>query len=1803
MKSRKLLIIVFTFIFVNLFVFSFNTKVNAIEISELIKVEGAQVRSSGNAGIRFVATETYEGENESYGILLAFGETTADDNFVVGGTVNGKTVANVEITADEEETFSATLYDIPEVYYGQKVSSRAYVKVNGAYVYSSTITIRSLADVVKSAYADGDRSEFVTTVYDKVKKNEIEITETDAAIISKYNPTKYVLSNASIGEYNINGTSFVFGTDIFSSLSAAIEGASENDVIYVFNGSFEENVTIDKALTIIGPNADKEGSAEDRVEEAVLSGVVTLSADNVTLKGLNFVGQAQLKSSNVRSNVTISNNYFSSTLSDANLILFDRTSGYYVDLTLSSNRFEQVDGATTGATNLIYISDIQNFTFTNNTFNNIYFKRALYIHDGAKGLSGLNNNLSNNTFNDLAGTAIYINFLSPNASTTTSIYDFNNNTFNNVPTGIYIADCNKNDKIAEFNICNNEFTNTDSCVEIHGIPGTISSPGIANMNIENNVFNTIPSVSYFNFEITGSYGNTFDGLYDVRNNDYVNEITEDQSDKFINVYVFENAYDYLVDDDYSSLTEGEVITLNNFIYTFGTNAFATISDALAVATNANTIYVASGTYNEDLTISNSITLKGANFNVLGNGTRNEETIIEGTVTLNADSITIEGFKFVGEANLVSVVGSSNYLTLKNNYFYTTIANNVIDFSVDTNSTYNYYSKPVFEGNKFEFVGTASGTGTGYIAFSDVDGIQLLNNEFSNLPFSALYIDDGSGAGLRDYLCDINMNNNTFNNIGASAIFVDYYYFMNNVNIKDNVFNNISGDCINLGKTGVSGYQGAATITITGNEFDGSNNNLIYIKKVVASMTVTATDNIFNAIPSGYYFTVETNAISIDVTNNTYFGDVTEAQADKFVNVEMTYVVKEITVVELSEADQAVINKYNPTMFVLNTTDTTKYTINGIEYLLGIQVFATLSEAVIASSANDIIYVFDGTHSNSLIIDKVLTILGPNADVNKGERVSEVLINGSITVSDGVSGFILNGFELSGDGYVTLTGNASNITIEYCKFAAHNQAGIVNASSSTSTVSNIKVNYNFSEAFESDNFVYVSGIANGFEAIGNDLTCTSCADVFRFQTTLKGTVLIKDNTVKTTSQSFVFALGVGVLDCTIDGNYLEDIASTCIDLRGMTENGVVVVKIYKNEFVNSGTGWAPIRVRTANYDTNDSIIVTVTDNKFIESYYSSTVPQFIENPSYTSGTGTFARIYGIGRNYYEVNGVAYTELTDDNFTKAAISFNTPYASEEEVLGFDGEEYVLPTSLTIDNKISQIGILSNYQIDYTLTSNATNATVGYKSSDTSVATVSLDGTINALSIGTCTITAFSLVDGSVNDSFTITVSSEERLEIRHDGTGVLEINGTLNLESTYCGSIYENENITYTSSDNGIATVDSTGSIKAVGAGEVTITASIGYLQATVNITVVEKVSELNELIQVLINGNNGVVLRKNVVHYGFNATTSPNFESTVYGSVNDYYAAAIPSITQKMMSSDAANYDGREMKSIEFIVFHDTADTRSYQNAKAIANWCTSSSNTSSSWHYSVGNDGIYQTIEDNMIAHHAGDGAYWSSTDSVTLYNTGIVADSNLRNRAKVTLGSNGYFYVNGQKSSVKMPTGATVSTGMNTLGIAAVVKDGYYYIPSTYIGPSDYNSVVCIRGGNYNGIGIESAVNKGSDVYLTWQYSAKLIAQLLVKHSLTPERVLFHNNFSNKTCPNTMLNADLIEIFLDLVYTEYEVLKNYSDYTITFTSHNPDIIDNTGRIISYPKLTTNVSYTITVSNGTETQSVTLSSLIIGQYN
>ncbi|MCD8015490.1 MAG: YDG domain-containing protein, partial [Lachnospiraceae bacterium] len=119
---------------------------------------------------------------------------------------------------------------------------------------------------------------------------------------------------------------------------------------------------------------------------------------------------------------------------------------------------------------------------------------------------------------------------------------------------------------------------------------------------------------------------------------------------------------------------------------------------------------------------------------------------------------------------------------------------------------------------------------------------------------------------------------------------------------------------------------------------------------------------------------------------------------------------------------------------------------------------------------------------------------------------------------------------------------------------------------------------------------------------------------------------------------------------------------------------------------------------------------------------------------------------------------------------------------------------------------------------------NATATYESSDTSVATVSEDGTVTIVGIGAATITAsVHETDNYNSGSVGITLTVEKKdstLTVTEVAYEVTYGDASFNLEVTSEGGT-----VTYTSSDEDVVTVDSDGNVTITGAGEATITLSI------------------------------------------------------------------------------------------------------------------------------------------------------------------------------------------------------------------------------------------------------------------------------------------------------------------------------------------------------------------------------------------
>ena len=823
----------------------------------------------------------------------------------------------------------------------------------------------------------------------------------------------------------------------------------------------------------------------------------------------------------------------------------------------------------------------------------------------------------------------------------------------------------------------------------------------------------------------------------------------------------------------------------------------------------------------------------------------------------------------------------------------------------------------------------------------------------------------------------------------------------------------------------------------------------------------------------------------------------------------------------------------------NLTNGTKVDYNSEEYTIGTNAFASIADALNAASEYEQIYILPDTYNETLDITKNgISLIGPKDGidaVNGSRGTGEAIITNVITIASGVNNTTITGFKFTGNGQIAGTSSNSDTNI-------NNHEGI---------------NFLYNYVDKGDNTTPVIKLINGNRTYEKDVRIDYCyftaPSLAQVETDKYGLVYIYDSLNLTIKHSKFYNIpsnAVGIYDPSI----------------GKGLGGDLIVE--DNEFNTIGVSAIWVNYHGPLSGTNN--VISVKNNYFKNVNYNKVVNKAAINFEEGNTDATYASFI-IEKNIFE-----HTFYCLWTYKSSGIIFtnNVIY------------KYALNTKTRVAKGTSGYSIncasnlyLTHRGVPVTASVYSTNGSTGFEfNSNASNVDESNYTTVSEYN----SATGKGFVNWTVNQRINY---SKEDLDAYFASITEVKNDLSLPLTNTVFGT-----NISWSSSNTLVLTDDGHYLMPNIDT-IVTLTATINYDETydsyEYNVTVKD-----SGLLELLTSGNRNVVNCNTINYIGWES----GYESVphkVYTSVNDYYAGSIPALTLNL--SNDQNTSGT-MTSIEYIVIHDTGSAANTSTALANSNWCKNANNTSTSWHYTIGNDGIYKQLEDNKIAWHAGDGTGWSGSNN--FYDTGIVADSNLRNRARVTLGNDGYFYVNGTKTTIPLPDGATSNTGTNDLGITAIVKNGNYYLPPTWV-TTGYGNVVAIRGGGMHGIGIETAVNTGSDVYLTWQYTAKFVATLLIKHKLTPERVLFHNSFSNKTCPNTMINANMVETFLDMVYMEYYIAKNYNGFTIIFTSNNPSVIDNSGRVVGNgPNVDTLVSYTITITKTGKTKSATLESLV-----
>ena len=581
-----------------------------------------------------------------------------------------------------------------------------------------------------------------------------------------------------------------------------------------------------------------------------------------------------------------------------------------------------------------------------------------------------------------------------------------------------------------------------------------------------------------------------------------------------------------------------------------------------------------------------------------------------------------------------------------------------------------------------------------------------------------------------------------------------------------------------------------------------------------------------------------------------------------------------------------------------------------------------------------------------------------------------------------------------------------------------------------------------------------------------------------------------------------------------------------------------------------------------------------------------------------------------------NAIKSIKLTED--VKLYAKFNIPNPVEE---------------IKVLNSVSELSRYETLQLEWeVLPSNAGNKKLKFVSSNPEVLTISQSGLITAVSNGVAKVTISSILTPSTKVEFEVRVFVPNRIEVEV-AESTLYVGETLELKPEFIGKDSSNEGLfVYESNNSSIAHVDASGIITGVSAGscEITIKEVNTNTTTIVGVTVLD--SDMSELLQFIINSHETNVFVRNNLPVG---AGTPAYYTDVIGSVNKILFNNPLEIDTTKVADGNSTGNYYALRDVEFITVHYTGNMSAGADALANANYFVSKS-AGVSIHYTTGNDGVYQCLGLDKGAWHAGDSSSIDRVGHFEWFPTGVQYDGVDLLDVEFSASDDFYFEINGKKTSVKLPTpynynsrntdhiynadgtissqpdcssrfsARTPESFFNDHGFAVKVVDGQYYMGKTWWCYTQVSEGrICSNGGNYNSIGIESCVNKGSDLWYTWQKTAQLVAQLMQQFNLSIERVKGHHFYTAKDCPQPMLENDL-EIwyeFVELVQAEYELLTKYNDYTITVVSNNPDIVNNRGRVINRPNLSTSVSYTVTIEKDGVSETITLYSLVEGKYN
>ncbi len=787
----------------------------------------------------------------------------------------------VALAGDLTGSATVVVNPVPEV--SAVATDGATSATAGVYNQGETISITATIDVGAGAYSwtgpDGFTAGNLATITvanaTSAQAGTYTVTATDANLctgtaeveVVVYDNTIFV---AATGDDTNTGSA----TSPLKTIQKAVDVAVATNTIEVAAGTYNEQVIVNKSLTILGPNATISPNTGTRVAEAILVNSANGRAfsifsgnTDVVISGFKFDGGSPIHDGNDTNNPNTSDVTFSKNLVvNANQI-YAGTSTSWADCLITDNKFEDINA--TATSNAMQVSHTLTTTITDNTFINVnYAAMAIDVTptvtisgntiDGtgfqAIQLAGAvgNATIENNKINDAnrVAQAADRGAIRLYGSNFTGVVTISNNEITGGYNGIVVRNgeniIGKNISISE-----NSITSLTSGKAIfHGGTGSLnatcnwfgtSDPVIINAQISGDV-------TFLPFGTNG----TDDDLATLGFQPVAGSCTGAGSVKLY--------------------TDNTMATL--------TNSYFNIQDAVDAASSGNGIIVDAGTYNEQVIVNKSLTIFGSNAAISPNtGTRVAESILNGTFKLQSNDITIDGFEITGTGRAIEATGTGPWSNI-------TIANNRMISNTGQQAVLNGFgvvTNTIGSSNweiKNNLVSDLQSNDASIFVLLNIDGLDIDDNviEHKNTSFTGrrgLNIDGGKNVNIRRNSIDLGLSNPASDN--SDGAFTNARY-----NLQLASGNQTTENVLVDGNIMKGSYDGIITLG-NGNftNVDLTNN---HISDMVLGIRFQAGTN--NPIGEHTDFTIANNKIS-SANRSIYLQNGGVGTEDPYTNIDIT----------------------------------------------------------------------------------------------------------------------------------------------------------------------------------------------------------------------------------------------------------------------------------------------------------------------------------------------------------------------------------------------------------------------------------------------------------------------------------------------------------------------------------------------------------------------------------------------------------------------------------------------------------------------------------------------------------------------------------------------------------------------------------------------------------------------------------------------------------------------------------------------------------------------------------------------------